>query len=53
MQPNGVRMRNVLKFFLMLPVVIGSMFLGAILVGLSVAVDSLDMSKETKELPTK
>jgi len=46
-------MRNVLKFFLMLSVVIGSMFLGAILVGLSVAVDSLDMSKETKELPTK
>jgi len=46
-------MRNALKFFLMLPVVIGSMFLGAILVGLSVAVDSLEMSKESKELPTK
>lgn len=46
-------MRNALKFFLMLPVIIGSMFLGAILVGLSVAVDSLEMSKESKELPTK
>lgn len=46
-------MRNALKFFLMLPVVIGFMFLGAILVGLSVAVDSLEMSKESKELPTK
>lgn len=46
-------MRNALKFFLMLPVIIGSMFLGAILVGLSVAVDSLEMSKESKELPAK
>ena len=46
-------MRNALKFFLMLPVIIGSMFLGAILVGLSVAVDSLEMSNETKELPRK
>ena len=46
-------MRNALKFFLMLPVIIGSMFLGAILVGLSAAVDSLEMSKESKELPTK
>ena len=46
-------MRNALKFFLMLPVIIGSMFLGAILVGLSVAVDSLEMSKESKELQRK
>ena len=46
-------MRNALKFFLMLPVIIGSMFLGAILVGLSVAVDSLEMSKESKEQPRK
>lgn len=44
-------MRNALKFFLMLPVIIGSMFLGAILVGLSVAVDSLEMSNKSKELP--
>lgn len=46
-------MRNALKFFLMLPVIIGSMFLGAILVGLSVAVDSLEMSNKAKELPSK
>ena len=46
-------MHNALKFFLMLPVIIGSMFLGAILVGLSVAVDSLEMNKASKELPTK
>lgn len=46
-------MRNALKFFLMLPVIIGSMFLGAILVGLSVAVDSLEMSSKAKELPRK
>ena len=46
-------MRNALKFFLMLPVIIGSMFLGAILVGLSVAVDSLEMSNTSKELPRK
>jgi len=46
-------MRNALKFFLMLPVIIGSMFLGAILVGLSVAVDSLEMSNKSKELPCK
>lgn len=44
-------MRNALKFFLMLPVVIGSMFLGAILVGLSVVVDSLEMNDKTKEHP--
>jgi len=44
-------MRNALKFFLMLPVIIGSMFLGAILVGLSVVVDSLEMNDKTKELP--
>ena len=46
-------MRNALKFFLMLPVIIGSMFLGAILVGLSVAVDSLEMNNRAKELPRK
>ncbi len=46
-------MRNALKFFLMLPVIIGSMILGAILVGLSVAVDSLEMSNKDKELPGK
>lgn len=46
-------MRNALKFFFMLPVIIGSMFLGAILVGLSVAVDSHEMSNKSKELPCK
>lgn len=46
-------MRNALKFFIMLPVIVGSMFLGAILVGLSVAVDSLEMSKKSKDLPSK
>jgi hypothetical protein len=44
-------MRNALKFFLMLPVIIGSMFLGAILVGLSVVVDSLEMNDKAKEHP--
>lgn len=35
-------MRNVLKFFIMLPMVLGSMVLSAILVGLSVAVDAME-----------
>jgi hypothetical protein len=35
-------MRNALKFFIMLPMVLGSMVLAAILVGLSVAVDAVD-----------
>lgn len=34
-------MRDALKFLLMLPVIIGAVFLGAILVGLSVAVDAM------------
>jgi hypothetical protein len=46
-------MRDALKFLLMLPVIIGAAFLGAILVGLSVAVDSLEMSNKSKELPCK
>jgi hypothetical protein len=35
-------MLNALKFFLMLPVIIGSMFLVAILVGLSAIVDAME-----------
>ena len=35
-------MRNVLKFFIMLPMVLGSMVLAAILVGLSAAVDAME-----------
>ena len=35
-------MRDVLKFFIMLPMVLGSMVLAAILVGLSVAVDAME-----------
>jgi len=35
-------MRNAIKFFIMLPIVIGSMVLAAILVGLSVAVDAME-----------
>lgn len=35
-------MRNVLKFFIMLPMVLGSMVLATILVGLSVAVDAME-----------
>ena len=35
-------MRNVLKFFIMFPMVLGSMVLAAILVGLSVAVDAME-----------
>ena len=40
-------MRNVFKFILMLPMVIGSMLLAAILVGMSVTIDSLGMSDRT------
>ena len=42
MRPRGAIMRNVLKFFIMLPMVLGSMVLAAILVGLSVAVDAME-----------
>ena len=42
-------MRNVLKFFCMLPVVIGSMILTALIVGFSVAVDSMEMNKSDKK----
>lgn len=34
-------MRDALKFFLMLPVIIGAAFLGIVLVGLSTAVDAM------------
>ena len=47
---RGLPMRNALHFFMMLPVILGSMVLGAILVGFSVAVDSLEMSRREKEL---
>lgn len=46
-------MRDALKFILMLPVIIGAAFLGIALVGLSVVVDSLEMSNKAKELPRK
>ena len=46
-------MRDALKFLLMLPVIIGAVFLGIALVGLSVVVDSLEMSNKAKELPCK
>lgn len=46
-------MRNVMKFFCMLPVIIGSMVLTAAIVGFSVAVDSLEMSKTDKDHPSK
>lgn len=46
-------MRSFLKFMLMLPMVIGSMILAAMLVGLSVAVDSLDGSNRSTEVPVK
>lgn len=42
-------MRNALHFCMMLPVILGSMVLGAILIGFSVAVDSLEMSRREKE----
>ena len=48
-----LKMRNALKFFAMLPMVIGSMFIGALLVGFSVAVDSLETIGKSKDLPTK
>lgn len=48
-----LKMRNALKFFVMLPMVICSMVIGALLVGFSVAVDSLEMSDKSKDLPTK
>ena len=46
-------MRNALKFFAMLPMAIGSMFIGALLVGFSVAVDSLETIGKSKDIPTK
>lgn len=46
-------MRSFLKFMIMLPMVIGSMILAAMLVGLSVAVDSLDGSNKSSEVPAK
>lgn len=46
-------MRDALKFLLMLPVIIGAALLGIALVGLSVVVDSLEMSNKAKELPRK
>lgn len=46
-------MRNFIKFLLMLPMVVGSMILAAMLVGLSVAVDSLDDGKKSAEVPAK
>ena len=42
-------MRNFIKFLFMLPMVLGSMVLSAILVGLSVAVDSLEMNDKDKD----
>lgn len=43
MLPKGTpTMRDALKFLLMLPVIIGAAILGIALVGLSVAVDSLE-----------
>lgn len=54
MRLKGVlKMRNALKFFVMLPMVICSMFIGALLVGFSVAVDSLETCGKSKDLPTK
>lgn len=46
-------MRSFLKFMLMLPMVVGSMILAAMLVGLSVAVDSLDRNNKSSEVPVK
>ena len=46
-------MRDALKCLLMLPVIIGAALLGIALVGLSVVVDSLEMSNKAKELPSK
>lgn len=45
MSPNGMKgilMRNFIKFLIMMPFVLGSMILSAMLVGLSVAFDSID-----------
>ena len=41
-------MRNILHFFVMLPVIISSMVIGAILVGISVTADSFAMSRNEK-----
>ena len=44
-------MRNILHFFVMLPVIFVSMIIGAVLIGFSVAVDSLEM--ESRKKPSK